>query len=898
VKLPVLAITAAFACGIALGLWEPLARYATSRIFLAIGLSLATLLIIFGIALARGGQLWLGGSAALISWLFLGIVSGWIAEQPRASNHIIALMEHNQVVLTTPLTWHGRLRDEPAKLPWGYGLEIDLTGVNFRGALVRAEGGLRLSFAPSEGETLPASLHAGDEITVVAQAKRPQVFRDEGAFDRRAYLATQNIDLVATLRAPELLRYMAASRATLQSAISRVRRRLRDELDSLFASKPEVAAILRAMLLGDRSFVDRNEATDFQKTGVFHVLVVAGLHVGALAVSLFWIGRKMRLTPGWTILFTLSILLAYVAVVEQRPPVLRASVMVSLVVLGGYFYRRLELLNSAALAALILLVARPLALRDSSFQLTFLAIGCIGGLALPWLAHSVEPYAKALRGWRDVTRDATHEPRAAQFRIDLRSLARWLSGRVPQKIAASSENSLVGGIAFSFRLWELLVLTVALQIGMLPLMARDFHRITLSAPFVNLAVVPLTGIVVPLGFLTVGTSLVFPLLGRILALPLSWATLLLVTVVHWFAALPHWSYRIPGPQWWLVVLFFTSAVSLAVAIGLIGTWSQRVRAGSTALLAGCALLIAMFPFSPQWSPGKLELTVLDVGQGDSLFVVSPHGRTLLIDGGGSFGGFSGQEQRVGIDPGEEVVSAYLWSRGYKKIDTVALTHAHQDHVGGLIAILQNFRVGRLWIGREVASPVLAKLEALAKAQKVPLEHQARGSRFKWDAVDGEFLWPDVPSLEPSPFAKNDDSLVLYLRYGLRSILLPGDAERTAEHEMLADTRAEGLHADILKIGHHGSKNSTTPEFLAAARPTLAIISAGEDNPYGHPNPELLERLHQAGVRILRTDQDGAVQILTDGSEIRVACFNGCPEVAQEISAQAQTPNHEQNNKHQ
>jgi competence protein ComEC len=181
--------------------------------------------------------------------------------------------------------------------------------------------------------------------------------------------------------------------------------------------------VLRAMLLGDRSFVERDEAVDFQKTGVFHVLVVAGLHVGALAFFLYWIGRKLRLSWGATTAFTLGFLLAYVAVIEQRPPVLRAALMATIVTLGGFFYRRLDVLNSAAVAALILLVPRPLALRDSSFQLTFLAIVCIAGLAAPWLERNVQPYARALRGWRDVTRDASHEPRAAQFRIDLRTAA-------------------------------------------------------------------------------------------------------------------------------------------------------------------------------------------------------------------------------------------------------------------------------------------------------------------------------------------------------------------------------------------------------------------------------------------------------------------------------------------
>src|SRR5207302_5550920 len=198
------------------------------------------------------------------------------------------------------------------------------------------------------------------------------------------------------------------------TVLSRGRRQLRDEIDVLFAAAPQVAGVLRAMLLGDRNFVDRAEALDFQKTGVFHVLVVAGLHVGALAFALYWVGRKLRLSRMWATLFTLTMLAAYVGMVEQRTPVLRAAIMAAIVVLGGFFFRRLELLNSAAVAAVILLAAKPLALRDSSFQLTFVAIGCIAGLALPWLEKTAKPCVRALRGWRDVTRDAAHEPRAIQ----------------------------------------------------------------------------------------------------------------------------------------------------------------------------------------------------------------------------------------------------------------------------------------------------------------------------------------------------------------------------------------------------------------------------------------------------------------------------------------------------
>jgi len=305
----------------------------------------------------------------------------------------------------------------------------------------------------------------------------------------------------------------------------------------------------------------------------------------------------------------------------------------------------------------------------------------------------------------------------------------------------------------------------------------------------------------------------------------------------------------------------------------------------------------MFPFSPRWSAGKLELTVLDVGQGDSLFVVSPHGRTLLMDGGGGFIGFAGHEQQNGIDPGEEAVSPYLWSRGFQKLDVVALTHAHQDHIGGLAAILENFRVGTLWIGREVESGALAKLENLAREKKIPVVHELRGKAFSWDGVEAQLLWPEISPQAVGTSAKNNDSLVLHLEYGERGMMLPGDAEKQAESTIVSDNDETALRADVLKVGHHGSKNSTTPEFLAAVRPRVAVISAGEDNPYGHPNPELLARLTAAGVRILRTDHDGAVHVLTDGKRLEISCFVACPEPATKTSsAQARPPYQKQGDK--
>src|SRR5258707_4300778 len=594
-RLPGVAIAAAFAGGIVLGLHPAIARNAASFLLLASSFIMIAIFILTGILLVRIGRLVPAAVASILSWVLLGFVGVCIAEQPRDTDHVISLVEQGHLPLKTPLRWHGHLRDEPTRLPWGYGYEIGLSGVEFEEALHAARGGLRLSFSARSEGALPPDLHAGDEVAVLTEAKRPQIFKDEGAFDRRAYLAQQHIVLVATLRAPELIERIAAPAPTIGSVLARTRRRLREEIDELFASTPQVAGVLRAMLLGQRNFVDRAGAADFQKAGVFHVLVGAGLHVGALAFALYWVGRKLRLSRVWTMLFTLTMLSAYVAVVERRAPVLRAAMMAAIVVLGGFFFRRLELLNST-LAALILLAARPLALRDSSFQLTFVAIGCIAGLALPWLEKTVQPYVRALRGWRDVTRDAAHEPRAIQFRIDLRSLAQWISVRLPLRLGKPAGDVVAGGVSLTFRLWEMLVLTGALDTGMLPLMARDFHRIPLSAPIVNLAAVPLTGVIVPLGFLTLACGLISATAAKLLAAPLSWLTALLLHVVQWFAHFRAWSYRIPGPPFWLITLFFAAATLLATEMRLKHPLQRTMLSGLRMTFIAASLTLALFAF--------------------------------------------------------------------------------------------------------------------------------------------------------------------------------------------------------------------------------------------------------------------------------------------------------------
>jgi len=243
-RLPAVAIAAAFACGIALGLHPTVARNAASLLLLSSSFVTIAVLVLTGILLVKIGRLFLAAAVSLFTWVLLGFLGVCIAEQPRHQEHVISLLEQGRLLLKTPLRWHGHLRDEPAHLPWGYGYEIELSGVEFEDALQATRGGLRLSFTAHTEGAPPPDLHAGDEVAVLTEAKRPQVFRDEGAFDRRAYLAQQNIDLVAILRAPELIVRIASPTPTIGTALARARRRLREEIDELFSSTPQVAGVL------------------------------------------------------------------------------------------------------------------------------------------------------------------------------------------------------------------------------------------------------------------------------------------------------------------------------------------------------------------------------------------------------------------------------------------------------------------------------------------------------------------------------------------------------------------------------------------------------------------------------------------------------------------------------
>lgn len=263
------------------------------------------------------------------------------------------------------------------------------------------------------------------------------------------------------------------------------------------------------------------------------------------------------------------------------------------------------------------------------------------------------------------------------------------------------------------------------------------------------------------------------------------------------------------------------------------------------------------------------MTTIDVGQGDSLFIVFPDGKKMLLDGGGipAFG----RQYRSQLDIGEDVVAPYLWNRSIRGVDVVAVSHGHDDHIGGVPALVSDFHPRELWTGAIPDSPewrAVRERAARAGARIVPMQSPRR---FAYGGAEVEVLAP-VAGYSPGDAPANNDSLVLRLSYGRHSFLLCGDVEKQIEYRMLDGN--ELTHSDVLKVAHHGSRTSSTEEFIGSVTPAIAVISDGFENSYGHPHPDVIERLEQHRAEVLRTDLDGLITIRTDGRRFQVETFAG------------------------
>jgi competence protein ComEC len=652
---------------------------------------------------------------------------------------------------------------------------------------------------------------AGRRVVLKATVRRPAVYLDDGVGDDRLALARHGLILVGSVKSAALIEVVATG-SRLEEAGASLRVFVRRAIDERVGRRdPLAASIATAILIGDRTGLDHDVTDRLQAAGTYHVIAISGGNIAIFASTLLlaaWLARVPRVLANAGAVAGVWL---YAALVGGGSSVVRAAAMATIYL--GLQARDLRAPPLCALAAAagVLLVASPLAAVDAGFVLTVGATGAIVALAERGLR---------VRRWPPFVRPAV------------------------AVVAAS----------------------VATEAVLLPASALLFGRVTIAGPIVNLAAVPAMAVVQQAGMTVVACHAWWPamadLAGRVV-IAAAWVLVRSADLLDWAPGLAS---RVPAPSWIAAGAYATAglvALSAASWHWLPGRWRWRARMAGTCAAGATAVWIVAHPWTwrtPWSADGRLHVTSVDVGQGDATLVRLPDATTLLVD----TGGLGGQSS---FDIGARVVAPAIWARGVGRLDGLLLTHGDPDHIGGAATIIDVFRPSSIWEG--IVVPSHAPMEALrAQARERGLSWQTLVEGADWERGRVRLhVWgPAAPDWE-RPRVRNDDSVVLELRYGDVSIVLPGDIGRDVERDLAA--RVPPSRVRVLKLAHHGSATSSSAEFLDALRPTVALVSCGRDNRFGHPARDVMARLADRHIPVFRTDAGGEIELESDGRTLTV-----------------------------
>lgn len=841
----------------------------------------------------------------MIAFLLAGTCLASMERQIVGSDTLKALIDRGTIASAEPVELTGVLQRYPESAPNAFYLTLRVEQFRKKDTEKTASGVVTLLLPVQDKTTAEdyqrLELRYGARVRVMTVLNRSDNFRNPGVSKFTEYLDRRGYDASGYVKSPLLIERLDDQRVFMPLAwLYQWRRQLETEIVSHFS--PDTAGVLLASLLGNRYFLSHATAERFRAGGTFHVLVISGLHISFIGGVVLLLVSRITGKRIWQFLLTTTVLWCYALVVGAEASVVRAALMFTLIAFAPIVSRRIASLNSLGAAALVLLVWRPGDLFDPSFQLTFLSVLAIVVFGWPLLQRISQ-----IGSWRP-TRETPNPPVCPSWLRSFSESLFWRDRKWQREMAR---------LNYSYRLFKTplaatleryhlqrplryalgaTVVSFSVQITMLPLLIVYFHRISVSSLILNIAVsvlMAMLALVAIAGLIVEQVSSVAATPFFDLANALNW---LMTHSVDPFTRLGIASMRIPEYSGWSSVICLVYCLPLVGLAVSLSRWRPLTpplmnvrrawRVAKIAMLTQVILLAAVIahPFSAGRTDGLLRVDFLDVGQGDSALITMPDGTTLLVDGGGrpSFLSRDGNSAGDHKEPfvrdtrsvGEAVVSEYLWWRGLDRIDYLVATHADADHLDGLNDVARNFDVRSALLARTPhKDPEFAKFHDTANSIGLPMAVVGAGDVLRFSGATATVLWPRA-NARLETHSRNNDSIVLRIQSGERSILLTGDIERLAEVAMLS--AGADLPVDVVKVAHHGSKTSSTEGFITATHPKFAIISVGQNSMFDHPHKEVVERWQNNGAEVLTTGQSGMITVTTDGKFLRVETFVSSP----------------------
>lgn len=878
---------------------------AFQKFFLTSGslISIAAALSVLAVACQLLRRLFTASALVCLAFIFAGATLAALDRHKR-SDDLGVLLDRGVLTEGEPVELTGVLAQQPEAAPQSFYLTLSVEGLNLNNAEQRIVGTVSLllliSSELAEAQYSTLELRYGARVRVLTTLRRTDTFRNPGGSSFTDYLDRKGFAATGLVKSPLLIQRLEDKRVMPPLAwLYDWRQRLQQRINLHFG--PETAGVLNASVLGNRYFLSRESSERFREGGTFHVLVISGLHISFIGGLVLLLARKISKRRLTQFVMSAVVLWSYAIAVGAEASVVRAALMFTFVAFAPVISRRAASLNALGAAALILLAWRPRDLFDPSFQLTFLSVAAIVVFAWPllqrmsevgsWRPTRAHPYPPSCPRWFRVFcetlfwQEKKWRRELSQLNYRYRLLKTPLALRLERYHLQSLVRYGFGAVLVSF----------CVQITMLPLLVVYFHRLSISALVLNIGVSVIMALIIFTGL----AALLIAELKLSAALLISLTNGLQWLMVHGvdpFSRIGIASMRLPeySGAWSAInALFFVPLVILAIALAysnpLAAPGESKARFGCRVLVKTAAFLQALFfavivfhPFSAAKGDGKLRIDFLDVGQGDAALVTMPDGTTLLVDGGGrpkfrqrNSEPETGREfERDSRSIGEAVVSEYLWWRGLGQVDYLLATHADADHMEGLGDVARNFHVRAALVARTPASdPEFAEFTETLRRERIPVQVIGKGDRLCLGGVRADVLWPP-PSGNDQARSANDDSIVLQFEFGDHRILLLADIERKSEQALVETPANVALTADVVKVAHHGSRTSSTEQFVKAVTPKLAIISVGQRSMFGHPHKEVVDRWRDVGAQILTTGENGMITAISDGRELTVETFVG------------------------